>query len=96
MKMPTWEARLEHFLAITPNTPGYSKEHKKNCCVSFLNRTVAVHKYEVAPEKLQSSVTLIRPSVITFKHKDDDYGLTEIVSIFTLLCCQFFYNSGVS
>ncbi|XP_034230761.1 fatty acid synthase-like [Thrips palmi] len=78
MKMPTWDARLEHFLAITPNTPGYSKEHKKNACVSFLHRSVAVNNYQAAPEKIQTTVTLVRPNVITFKHDADDYGLSAM------------------
>jgi len=76
LRMPTWESRLDHFLAITPNTPGYTKEHKKNACISFLNRTLAVHNY-VPEGKLTTPVTLIRPSTITFTHKDDDYGVSE-------------------
>lgn len=79
VKLPTWDARLEHFAAITPNTPGYSKEHKKNACVSFMNRAVAVNNYQAAAEKIQTPVTLVRPSVITFKHDSEDYGLPGMV-----------------
>ncbi|KAK3908916.1 Fatty acid synthase [Frankliniella fusca] len=78
-KLPTWDSRVEHFLAITPNTPGYSKEHKKNACVSFINRSVAANDYQPpSSERLRSTVTLIRPTNQTFKHEREDCGLTDL------------------
>jgi len=72
---------MDHLIAITPDVPGFSKEHNKKIGFSFLNRVIAISNYEPPPKGvyLKSNISLLRPNSVSFHHRDEDYALSEEV-----------------
>ncbi|XP_052129097.1 uncharacterized protein LOC127750743 [Frankliniella occidentalis] len=79
-KESSLERRLRQIIPKKSKTAAHSKKGMAAAFRSFVNRIVAVNNYRPpsSAKKLRSTVTLIRPTSQTFKHDQEDCGLTDL------------------
>lgn len=78
-KCTNWNEKLDVFISHVPSTYTLSSNISKSLCTTIYERVIAVHKYDIAQlPKIESPITLLRPTIQSLSSSQEDYGLYKI------------------
>ncbi|XP_015113130.1 fatty acid synthase [Diachasma alloeum] len=81
-KCKTWEEKLNVYMDRIPDDAmKISPEGQRNITIAIYHRLIAVGNYDpLRLPPLKSSITLLKPTLESFKYLSADYGLTKLTT----------------